>query len=1017
MGEELSIILGFVFEGTFKLGFLKDKLKDYEAYKKHVFSKIRQRISESSEDLQQALYPLFLDLDLESITPVGLDINPKNLSLFLSALGYKEGLLYGISHKEVALKKYTLGDESTQVVWENADLVFVDGKTLHVVDFKVHGFRGHMESLIASAQRKEEKYIPFINYGHPVNVSLGELSLEGFLEKFLRVREEVYELEEVFVEIKGFLQLLCYCVDFLSDKKNAEDLQEVSLELLYPLQEPFNVRLRIENREGLRKYLEPIRELYRELKRRESPYREANYPSETRKRRLLEEISKEISKYRATIKELEENAVELEVNPIGDVRGHVKESVKRFMHIDEPCKALVLLHSAGSGKTTTVREHIRKLDGKHIVIYMATRKILVEREFEKIKELEEEEIKAITVEKKAQKQDLLRHEGRGFESVGGKKGMLASLIDDIKSQPDGYRQIWGFATIQTLVEFGEKSTAEHLKKLLSKRIIDQYHLHFILDEFLGYNNGFYAIDKLFEFARDVKSKGGRANLYIFDANGYSPKLLLGILKEYEAYNVVPESLILCEHVPELEYEYKGIPTYLYAKHGYPASKLYVYRKFIKGEHNLRRRMGKALEELVDYICQTFGKPLEERQEGERQSAFVFIQDKDLIVDLSSMLEQKGYSCMIATASSKKSQEEISRGSQDFILGTSAVTRGIDLSREHKPVDYIYILISDWGIENNLVEVIQAISRARGDEQTEKREKHLHLVYLIQKPQDYVIESIKHNNEKVDEEVIRAIYKKEYLKQKLDLDKVVVKIVEQFLSNPGSKALVPVPSQYNTVYVSNRIRQFESVINFLDDVWLMESKRNSKEASTIFNIIQKLYSATCVYTEDIPKDLKTLENLNYYHPYILLERAKLYINVDNEKREEIKKMLEKVESLIKSHNKERYEELVDFLNNTSSVEVQRVPILLPVYSLTVVQNMLLEGQSVKFKLSSRVGRGGARTLGAGAQIYTECYAGRSAKRYACIPLGEDYPYKEVLSGRFAKFPIEFIRALVEDKYGA
>lgn len=1005
MGEELSIILGFIFEGAFKLGFLKDKLKDYEDYKEHVFSKIRQRILESPEDLQQALYPLFLDLDLESIPTCGLEYNPKNLSLFLSALGYKEGLLYGISHKEVTLKKYTLGDESNQAVWENADLVFVDGKKLHVIDFKASGFSGYMEKLNVSAQVRGESIIPFINFGLPVNVSLGELSLEGFLEKFLEVKGEMLELEEVFVEIKGFLQLLCYCVDFLSDKKNTEDLQEVSLELLYPLQEPFNVRLRIENREGLRKYLEPIRELYRELKRRENPYREANYPSETRKRRLLEETRKEISEYRAILKKLEENAIGLEVNPIGDVRDHVKESVKRFMRIDEPCKALVLLHSAGSGKTTTVREHIQKLDGKHMVIYMATRKILVEREFEKIKDLKGEEIKAITIEKKAQKQDLLRHEGRGFEPVGSKKGILASLIDDIKNQPDSYRQIWGFATIQVLVEFGEKSTAEHLKKLLSKRIIDQYHLHFILDEFLGYNNGFYAIDKLFEFVRDVKRKGGRANLYIFDANGYSPKLLLGLLKEYEVYNVVPESLILCEHVPELEHEYKGIPTYLYAKHGYPANKLYIHRKFIDMENE------QSWDRVAQYLCDTF-----ERARGE-SSAFVFLQDKEAIVNLSHILENKGFSSIIATASSKKSQDDISKGDQDFILGTSAVTRGIDLSREHKPVDYIYILISDWGIENNLVEVIQAISRARGDQETEKREKHLHLVYLIQKPQDYVIESIKNNYEKADEEVIREIFNKRSLKQKLDLDRVVMKIVKQFLSNPSSKALVPVPSQYNTVYVSNRIRQFESVVNFLEDIFMMESKNGRDEAKIIHKIIEELYSATCVYTEDIPKDLKTLENLNYYHPYILLERAKLYISVDNEKRKEIKKMLEKVERLIKSHNKERYEELIDFLNNVSSIEVQRVPILLPVYSLAMVQNMLLEGQRVRFRLSSRVGRGGARALGAGAKIYTECYVGRSAKRYACIPLGEDYPYKEVLSGRFAKFPIEFVRALMEDKYGA
>jgi len=42
--------------------------------------------------------------------------------------------------------------------------------------------------------------------------------------------------------------------------------------------------------------------------------------------------------------------------------------------------------------------------------------------------------------------------------------------------------------------------------------------------------------------------------------------------------------------------------------------------------------------------------------------------------------------------------------------------------------------------------------------------------------------------------------------------------------------------------------------------------------------------------------------------------------------------------------------------------------------------------------------------------TYCFVG-TIKEYACVPLGEDYPYKEVLSGRFAKFPIEFIIKLL------
>jgi hypothetical protein len=45
------------------------------------------------------------------------------------------------------------------------------------------------------------------------------------------------------------------------------------------------------------------------------------------------------------------------------------------------------LYSAGSGKTTQTRNRILMQEGKHIVLYMATRKVLVDT-IQKLKELE-----------------------------------------------------------------------------------------------------------------------------------------------------------------------------------------------------------------------------------------------------------------------------------------------------------------------------------------------------------------------------------------------------------------------------------------------------------------------------------------------------------------------------------------------------------------------------------------------------------------------------------------------------
>jgi hypothetical protein len=74
--------------------------------------------------------------------------------------------------------------------------------------------------------------------------------------------------------------------------------------------------------------------------------------------------------------------------------------------------------------------------------------------------------------------------------------------------------------------------------------------------------------------------------------------------------------------------------------------------------------------------------------------------------------------------------------------------------------------------------------------------------------------------------------------------------------------------------------------------------------------------------------------------------------------------------------------------------------------------LRENEKVEFKIEGRIGRGKADTLMGSVKPTTYC-SGGTEKEYACVPLGEDYPYKEVLSGRFAKFPVDFIMKLLEE----
>ncbi len=165
------------------------------------------------------------------------------------------------------------------------------------------------------------------------------------------------------------------------------------------------------------------------------------------------------------------------------------------------------------------------------------------------------------------------------------------------------------------------------------------------------------------------------------------------------------------------------------------------------------------------------------------------------------------------------------------------------------------------------------------------------------------------------------------------------------------------------------------------------------------------------------DIKFDEGFEYYHPYLLFEKQKVRSAFDNEKRGRVKKLYEELENMLKEHNEDRTRELGDIIENVLPGSQNYLPVLIPVYSLVLVRHFLKPGEDVVFELKGRVGRGGAEVLMGRINPTTVCFrSDKEANEYACILLTEDYPYKEVLSGRFVKFPVEFLKALLEDKDG-
>jgi hypothetical protein len=1020
-------VLGDVFEFAFKLGFLRGRVEEDESFKDGGFEEIKSEFLKNGlEELAFAweqlkeLVPFELENPPQELKNLGLGQTDKNTLLFLFLLGYYEGAFYGKGFRDIRLIKYELGQGSQIAgIYPNADLLFIADGVLYVADFKLGGAEGDIRALLD----KGEGVIPYRIYGLPVNVSLGEVGFERFVFSLLEMEEELLSLETANPELKGFLQVVSYGVDYLCEEK-PKDVREVSLSLFYPLAEPFSARF-YWNGEDLSPYRERIRLLYEKIKPIDWEYSQAVAESRARRERLLEEVPKDIEKLKEEMQKRENTEEIIEPGKIAETRKHVGKELDEFFSKAQDVKALCLLHSAGSGKTTQTRNRILMQEGKHIVLYMATRKVLVDREYKKLKDLKDalegngkgidprdrEYKKVLEYLKNSNKNIGLVYEkrqdrkGRYVENIGdtyrnlsANKGILKRTVEEILKLIDDKKDIiWALCTQQALVksQFG-KATSEHLDNLASRRITDQYTFHIILDEFLGDRNGLYAIEEMFNFLEKVKQKGGKANLYLFDANGYSPAILGKLLEEYGEYKVVPESLVIVDFKEEEDFRHKDIEVSVRAKHGYPSPKIIVKRKFLSMDDTK-----KSDEELVSRIAGYIKHTFEDRHS---QTAFLFLQHKELLAKLKDHLEDEGYSCLVATADSRKSQDRINQGNEDIILSTSALSRGIDLSRPHKPINKIYAIIMDFGIESNLVEMIQAISRARGDEETEKNPKELHFVYPIYPQWDSLIERILEYEPKADEQILRLMIRKHTLKQKLLLDKVVFGIVEQFVKSGKGKVLVPLPSQYATRYIPNEVANIEGFLRFLEHIIPFVEDEEKKEK------VEKLYNAllSALFVNAVQIDFR--KEFEYYHPYILFEKQEVRSAFVNGKRWKIKKLFGELEKVLKDHNQDKTDELKSFIEGGLPSTSKSMPTIIPVYALVLTEHFLKENEQVNFKIRGRIGRGGADTLMRSVEPTTYCLVG-TPKEYACVPLGEDYPYKEVLSGRFAKFPIEFIIKLL------
>ncbi len=1026
-GKEIQF-LGFVYEGAFKIGFLEGKIE--EEFKESVFYFLEETARQLAGDDEVWLGEVLSVLDAwrRNEEPNVRRGEEGYIMHFLYKLGKYQGYLFSKSFSSIddLIKVDMITGSGIAGSYENADLIFIADKCLYVIDFKLGNAKKNILDIFNRSEYDEPLDIPFEPYGYNTNISTGKIVFNEFVRDVFTYSNKFLDLEEGSYEVKGVLQLISYALDFLLKNKDKRDvIDKIWIALFYPFSEGYKVELKVEgqlNEEEMVHYSENIKKVYKELKNLPSPL--TSIDTYKKYRNYVKEINED--KIKDLIREIEKRQEEIEEvipDSIVEVRESVVNSLEEFFKKEEPVKVCALLHSAGGGKTSNVRGLISKLveaetnpDRKHIVLYFSTRRRIVDREFDEYVKLKGElekkgkKVRVMMADRDNKNPNMVKLICDSFEKWynGGKAGFLKTVCMEISDEFSNYNFIVACLTQQSIVEtrsnnnnnsdnnmMKPNSTAYYMMRyLLPDEIIDNATIHVIVDEVLGYDNGLMVIEELSDFFSELKKKGGRGYFYILDANLYSGTLLNELLEEYKAYKSYPPALVFCDYKEKVDFDWKGLKFYCYTKHGYPAPKISFKRRFFKID-NFKKRKDEISKKIGQYIMADVIK------ENRKYTALVFIQDKDIISMVKKYLRDKGIKCGVITADSSKGQEEINKGDEDVLIMTSVISRGIDIARDHKPVKNIYILVSDFAVEGKLAEVIQVLSRARGNENTEKLEKTIHLLYEIKALDGEKVEEIKQMYEIDDDSLIRTILSRVILESVVKLDDVVSRIIKSFfVSNKEERVLVPIPKQYRYRFISNMLSDLEGYISFIRGLSLMiDDKEKKRSLDEMLYLLDQMN----ISVENID-----FEKAEYYHPYLLLESCSVKAYMNDKLIKAIENKLNEILPILNEHNSDRAKEFVNFVKNELFNRAHNLPVIVPSYSVILTNEFLNENEKRVFKIRKTIGRGEANTLM--GVVYPLTYCIGKGKEYACIPLGEDYYYKEVLSGRFAKFPISLLELL-------
>lgn len=1033
MEVEIRSVLGTVYEAFFKLGFGACNKKEVYDFLLHNNPQTAKFI-ENNSDLKNVIEKYTVSNPMDNRVLRG---DSRWIYDYVVNLGLTQGELFKKDYinklykGEIKPVKFELGEGSSlHGVWKNADLMFIVKDVLFVVEIKTDRMLDIINMLDKSTFLVNSNLdlnkpvienlarIPIKFSGVPVKLSPDNMDLVSFAEAIIKKEKELKNSLTHTLETAATLQSLSYAVSYLSEFKNSQ-IKAVKLEVIHPFEKLFSPMLRIKDGTDIDGLWSKLSELYTHARDKKTNrlYKQVFIEKDKETLSILEE---RLEFVKQKIEELNQKRIKIEADSISVVREDVKKVVENFFDRkkqEKNLKVLGLFHSAGAGKTTSIRS-LADRQQKIAVFYFATRKILVEREEQEYKNLNFHTFRPNKYKNEENKNNhtyyrILSSSSRQAEiSKISEEGNIMAITNHIKNlleQGSISNKLAFFTTMQSIVDVYRTNTFSKLIEPMDILIEKGFKVFVILDEIFAHDGGLYVIQKMFSSLHNKD-----IFMFVLDANLYSANLLQILLEDFRRTKFIHPSLYAVDFKQSHSFEYSYVSNAqkvkvdieCYAKHGFVSEIGYI---------NIIPCFIDKREKLKDIVIKA-GK-------GHDKSVLVFFQDKEEGAVLRSSLLADGYSAIAVNTTFKSSEEEINSGNYKFIVATSTASRGVSF----KNVKDTVVVFSNNNIEETLVEVIQAISRGRGQKEIENMERNIYAVFVVDL--EKFLESVKEDsiltqdNEGIEN--FDIYYEYLFYDSFLKLNQIVERTVRQFIKTPeeGQEVIVPVPvfsrATYKPSNLIDTLNLFNTVRDIVKDISSYKGMSSTSEEfrSEEFKMIGELSSA---FTFDV----RNISNQYIYsHPYVVPTNnnltyaySKVYLTVDNYK---IRGFLKQVEELLKEVNL-RESLLEEIKKQIKDIEMkytmlhslhneEQFYVLIPVYT-QVYTKYLRPGEELILNMSANVS--GLSTLARSIRILTKgLRQDRYSYVYPCIILEGDDMSPFYIEGRTQKYSVDFILNLL------